>query len=196
MRGPVVSASFFEWAFINKRPNLYNGGLHLPYTMGGLYQFDPLRTFSDCEPVSLGDSPDCCLSDPEMVIMKLRANRGHAPAQQLKRVLVDSDGGNSHLLTCVDEVSEQCEGRRAFDRAPHSPIAGTSTVAMFNEKLRVDLLSLHDILAFHVMGVFSEYSLLIPVRTKNPQEVWGAFCNSRIGVFGPPQCIQMDEVGE
>ena len=30
VRGPVVSAPYFAWAFVNKRPILPNGGLHLP----------------------------------------------------------------------------------------------------------------------------------------------------------------------
>ena len=38
---------------------------------------------------------------------------------------------NMHLLTCADAVSEQFEVRRAFDKAPHVPIGGTSTVSMF-----------------------------------------------------------------
>ena len=56
--------------------------------------------------------------------MKLHANWGHASAQQLKRALVDSDENNMHLLTCADEVLEEFEVRRAFDKAPYVPIAG------------------------------------------------------------------------
>ena len=54
---------------------------------------------------------------------------------------------------------------------------------MFNEKLKADLLFLDNIPALHVLGVFSEYSLLVPVRTKNPQEVRDTFRNSSIGVL-------------
>ena len=100
-----------------------------------------------------------------------------------------------HLLTCADEVLEQREGRRACGKAPHAPIAVASTVAMFSENLQVDLRVLDDIIAMQAMDVFAEYSLLVPVRTKNPQEVWGASCNLRIAVFGPPQCIQVDSGG-
>ena len=111
-------------------------------------------------------------------------------------VLVDSEGDNIYLLTCVDEVSARREVSRAFEEAPHAPVAGTSTVAKFNEKSQVGRLFLDDIVALRVMDVSPKYSLLTPVRAKNPQEVRGAFCNSRIGVFGPPSCIQMDEGGE
>ena len=69
--------------------------------------------------------------------MKSHVNQGPASAQKSKRALEDSDGGNMHLLTCVDEVLEQREVCRAFDTAPHAPAAGTSTVAMFNGKLQV-----------------------------------------------------------
>ena len=78
--------------------------------------------------------------------MKLYVNRGHASAQQLRRVSVDSDGDSMHLLTCVDEVSGQFGVCRAFGAAPHPPIAGTSTVAMFNEKLQADWLFSDDII--------------------------------------------------
>ena len=95
-------------------------------------------------------------------------NRGHASEQQLKRVPADSDRDNAHLLTCADEVSERREVCRAFDEAPRAPAAGTSAVAMFNEKLQVGLLLVGDIIAAHVMDVSSKYSLLVPVRTTNP----------------------------
>ena len=64
---------------------------------------------------------------------------------------------------------------------------------MFNEKLQVDFLFSDAIAALHVMDVFSMYSPVPPARPKNPQEVWGAISNLRIGIFGPPKCIQMDE---
>ena len=127
--------------------------------------------------------------------MKLYVHWGHVSAQQLKRASLNSDGVTMHLLTCVDEVARQCEVCQASDKAPRVPVAGTSAVAMFNGKLQVDLLFLEDIIAVHVIDVFSRRPLLQPVHTKNSQ-VWGAFCSSRIGVFGPPTCIQTDEGGE
>ena len=41
--------------------------------------------------------------------MKLHVCWGHTSAQQLKRVLVDSEGNNMHLVPCVDEVLARCE---------------------------------------------------------------------------------------
>ena len=40
-KGPTFPASFFEWAFAKKRPNLSDGGLHLPYSKDGLYRLEP-----------------------------------------------------------------------------------------------------------------------------------------------------------
>ena len=110
--------------------------------------------------------------------MKLHVNWGHASAQQLKRVLADSVWNNMDLVGCVDEVMAQCEGRQASDKAPHVPEAGTSTVAMFNGKLQADLLFLDDVIALRFIDVLSKYFLLVPVRAKDPQEVWGAFSSS------------------
>ena len=100
-----------------------------------------------------------------------------------------------HFATCVGEVPERREVCRASDRAPRAPAARASTAARFNEKLRADLLFFDDIIAVGAMDVCSEYSLLILVRTRNLTEVCGAFRNPGFGVFGPPQCIQMDEGG-
>ena len=36
-----------------------------------------------------------------------------------------------------DEALEHCDVGRAFDKAPHVPIAGKSAVSMLNEKSRV-----------------------------------------------------------
>ena len=84
----------------------------------------------------------------------------------------------------------------AFDVAPHVPIAGTSAVSMFNEKAQVGRLFLDDLIFAHVMGVFSDFSLLLPVQSESPREVWDVFCRGRLGTFGPPKCIQTGEGGE
>ena len=34
-RGPMFGAPYFEWAFVNKGPNLSYGGSHLPFTAEG-----------------------------------------------------------------------------------------------------------------------------------------------------------------
>ena len=49
---------------------------------------------------------------------------------------------------------------------------------MFNERVQMDLLFLDDLIALHIMDVFSKYSILTRVRSKNPQEVWDAFVSS------------------
>ena len=67
-------------------------------------------------------------------------NWGHASAQQLRRVLADSDAGNMRLADGVAAVLEQRGVHRSFDTAPHLPFAGRPTFYMFNEKLQVYLL--------------------------------------------------------
>ena len=87
-----------------------------------------------------------------------------------------SDGGNMHLLNCVDEVSKHGEVCQGFDKAPHKRIAGTPAVSMSAGKLQVDLVFLEDVMALRAMDVFSKYSFLIPVRARSPQEVRSGFC--------------------
>ena len=53
-----------------------------------------------------------------------------------------------------------------------------------------------DLIVLHIMDVFSKYSVITPVRSKNPLEVWDAFIAWWVGIFGPPRAIQMDEGGE
>ena len=159
-RCPEVSASLSY--LVHKCPHLFDGGLHLHYTQGGRYRFETPRTFAACEAVTLGGARDSNLTDPKKIAMKLHVNRGRASAQQLRRVLADSGGDNMHLPTCADGVLARREVCQAFEKAPHAPVAGTSTAAMSNEKLQV------DVIALRIMDVYSEYSLPIPVRTKNP----------------------------
>ena len=66
---------------------------------------------------------------------------------------MDSDGENTHLVDCVDEVSEQCDICRASDKAPHVPTAGAATVKMSKSKLQVGLLFLGDLIALRATGV-------------------------------------------
>ena len=102
----------------------------------------------------------------------------------------------SHLVNQVDKVLETSDVCRAFDKAPHIPIAGTTAVSAFNEKVEVDLPFLDDLIVVHAMDVFSKYPLLHPAQFKNPQKVWDVFCAGWLGTFGAPKCIQMDEGGE
>ena len=88
---------------MEKRPDSADGGLRLPLTESGLIRFPPPRKNSDCAAVTVRDAQDDSISDPQMIVIRLRANWGYASATQLKRVLVASDGGMSHL---VRETSE------------------------------------------------------------------------------------------
>ena len=87
----------------------------------------------------------------------------------------------SHLVNHVDAASETCDVCWAFDKAPHIPIAGTSTVSAFNEKIQVDLLFLDDLIAVHGVDVFSRYPPLRLVQSKNPKEAWDVFCAGWLG---------------
>ena len=58
-----------------------------------------------------------------------------------------------------------------------------------------NFLFLGGVVVLHGQRVFPKYSLPTPACFKNPREAWGASSNSRIGMFGPPKCFQMDEGG-
>ena len=195
-RGSEVAASYFEWSFVEQRPDSLGGGLHLPLKGSGLIRFAPPREFSVCTAVTSGDAEDDSTSETKKPTRKLHANWGHASATQLERVLVDSDGGISQLANHVDRVLETPAVCRAFDKAPQIQIAGTTTLSAFNEKVQVDLLFLGDLIVMHAIDVFSKYSLLRPAQSGNLQEVWDVFCAGWLGTFGHPKCIQMDESGE
>ena len=126
----------------------------MPLVDSGLLRFVLPNDFSACTAATLGDAREDSTSDPKKIIMKLHVNWGHASATQLKRVLVDSEGGDSHLANYVDEASENCDVCRAFDKAPHVPIAGAPAVPMFREKARVDLPCLGDLIVLHPMDAF------------------------------------------
>ena len=101
-----------------KRPNLPNGGLRLSHAEDGLSQFDPPRTLPARKSVALGDEVDSRLSGPKDNIMKLHANWGHAPAQQLNGVLVDSDRELMGSINVAEESPQQREVCCAYDKAP------------------------------------------------------------------------------
>ena len=134
--------------------DLSHGGFALPYTPDGLYHFEPPLTFAPCEAVTLGDAENCRSTDPTKIVMKSHATWGFASARQWRRALADSAGGNMHSVTCVDYVPAQREVCRAFDKASHVPVAGTSTLAMFTEKLHVDPLFSADTAALRIIAFF------------------------------------------
>ena len=168
----------------------------MPAVESGLLRFVLPKEFPACAAATLGDAGGDSISEPRKVFSKLHVGWGRASANQLTRVLVDSDGGMPHLANYVDEVLENCEVRWAPDKAPHVPIAGTCAVSMFTQKAQVDLPFLGDLTALRAMDVFPKYSPLPPAPPKNPQEVRGDFCGGRLGTSGPPKCTGMGEGGE
>ena len=73
-RGPNFAASYLEWTLVDKRPDLSNGGLHLPNTVDGLFRFVSPKEFSACTAVTLGDAREDGASDARRVFMKLHGN--------------------------------------------------------------------------------------------------------------------------
>ena len=137
-RDLVASASFSE--IIHQTSDLSRGGIHFPYTEHGPRDSQPPQRIWFRKAATLGDSRDRRLTNPKNIVMKSHVNWGDASAQQLKGVLMYSEGVSAHLLPRVDEAVGQCEVCRASGKAPHAPVAGTSTVSIFNEELLVDLL--------------------------------------------------------
>ena len=74
-------------------------------------------------------------------------------------------------------------------------VAKSFGLTIFNKKLRIDLFFPNGITTLHVLDVFLKYSSLSPERPKGPQDEWDILSGLRIGIFGPPKCIQMDERG-
>ena len=103
--------------------------------------------------------------------MKVNVNWAHASAQQLKRALVDSAGGKTHLQNYMDEMSGHCEVCCAFDDAPHVPIAGTSTKSMLNWKVQAGPFLLGELAVLRAMDVYLESFSIAPTRSKSPQKV-------------------------
>ena len=101
---PKFPASCLEWAFEKKSPNLSNGGSHLPCVADGVCYLEPPQTFSACTAFSPAEARGRCPPDPKKIAMKLYANRGHASAQQLRRVPLDSFEGKLHSPNFADEV--------------------------------------------------------------------------------------------
>ena len=117
--------------------------------------FTPPQLLPACKAVTLRDAGNAETSDPATIIMKVRINWGHASATQIKRVLADAGGDTQSLIQHVDDVVSQRETCKAFEKEPRTPISGTSSVSMLNERLQMDLLFLDDIIALHFLNVFS-----------------------------------------
>ena len=125
-----MAGSYSEWTLLEKRSDLSDGGLHLPFMKDGLLRFVLPEDFSASTAVTLGGARDDSVSDPRKIFTTLHVNWGRFSANQLQLVLADSDGIDSHLANFADEVIEHREVCRASDKAPHVPIAGSPAVSM------------------------------------------------------------------
>ena len=144
---------------------------------------------------ALGEASGGEKSDSKEIARRLHVNWGRAPAQQLERTMAEAERKAGRLIPLADYVVKECDVCRACFVAPAILVAGTSSTSFFNDRVQVDLLSSDDLIILHVLDLFSRYSVFVPGRPKNPEEVRDAFSASWIAVFGKPKIVQMDEGG-
>ena len=76
------------------------------------------------------------------------------------------------------------------------PIAGMSAASTLNGNSKANLLYLSDLIGLRALDVLPKCPLVVPARSRDPREVWGAFCSVRIGAVGHPKRIWIDKGGE
>ena len=74
-------------------------------------------------------------------------------------------------------------------------MVGAATAPSFDGKLREERPFLDGIIALHAINAYLKYSIFVPARSGNLQEVWGAFRRAWIGVSGRPNGIHVGESG-
>ena len=77
-------------------------------------RFGLTNTFSARKAVSLGAAGGGCLADPKKIFMKLRVNGGQASAQQLRRVLLDTDVGQHAFVELSGRNAGTSRGMRSL----------------------------------------------------------------------------------
>ena len=97
-----------------------------------------MQFFCPIKAATLGDARESTPPDPKKITTNAHVKWGHESARQARRASVDPEGDNLHQPRRVGEVLGRCEVCRAFDEAPHVPVAGTSTASMFNETAHVN----------------------------------------------------------
>ena len=179
-------------ARVNDPPNtgslvLPNTVIVFPYAGSRLSLADhPPSTLPTRNAVALGEPVDPSLSDPQTIAMAFLVIRGHATAHHLgraggygwryhgiieftrtrRRTDVQFVGPSMRFLICRSKAPRRC---RLFVRLA---LLGDFTSSV---KPQVDLPFLGDTIAIRAKDMYSEKSLSVPVRPKNPLEAWGAF---------------------
>ena len=156
--------------------------LHIPYPEDGLRQLDPPRSNSARRTVAPEDAAVPCFPGPEKLFLKLHVDWGPVSAEQLRSVIVERGGRTMGLMNFAYRVLRQREACRAFDTAPHLPIAGTSTASSFHEELQVDFLFVDDAIPLRAIDMFPKCPPLARARSGNPVGGRGASCSSRIAI--------------
>ena len=76
------------------------------------------------------------------------------------------------------------------------PIARVSAASTLNGNSKANLLFLRDLIGLSALDVSPKAPPVVPARSRDPQEVWGAFRSVRISAVGHPKRIRMDKGGE
>lgn len=142
------------------------GGLCVPDSAHSSYRFPAAKHFDVCEAVMLKDGMDSVAANARGTAKKPHVIWAAPLAHRHRGIPAGAEGMNKRLLDVVDEVARQCDVRQAFRATPHLPVAGTLI-----GNLHLDLLFSGAVVAFHAMGVYSQCSPSVRVRSKTPSEV-------------------------
>ena len=86
-----------------------NGGVHLPNSADGLYQFSVPKRSEVRSTALLKDTAGSSAEEAGGVSREFQVNWGHLSVRQFKRPLVDAEGPKKRLLYFAYKVVGQCE---------------------------------------------------------------------------------------
>lgn len=136
-------------------------------------------------------------SEKMKVLEKLHKQFGHASAEKLQRLLINSGNKDTECIKLLQNIIKQCEVCQKYCRSKPKPAVGLPLASTYNETVAVDLHELEPgVWYLHIIDQFTRFSAGSVLTTKRSSEIVKHFIHDWVSVHGPPQKLFSDNGGE
>lgn len=138
------------------------------------------------------------IKDPKKVAIKLHSYFGHPSAGALLKLVNGTKHASKELENAINNLD--CEHCVRYKRDPAKPRVSIWSPGDVNEVIAMDLKFLkvngETLIMFHVIDLFSRFSLTKIIPNKTAETVLKAFFEIWIVIMGRPKCVLFDNGGE
>ena len=143
------------------------------------------------------DIEEMASKDRYKTLFRLHRQFAHPPMKKLKSLLQDADQWKDEYSNLLEDIDNKCELCKCkwYAKTPSRSVVGLPMASQFNEKVSMDLKQWNGHWIFHIIDMWSRYTVSVFINRKKPSDVIDTLMQRWISVFGKLRSIVTDNGG-